>query len=192
MSSSNALAPGRLPELDVGFVGPDRLVNDKPVFDMSSLRSILEKARRAVLRRGAPVDEVDDLVQEAFLRVEVYERERTVRSREALLVTAAVNLSRDSARRRRQSPIVDIDTDLSTIIDRTPAPDEIVRAQARLRRAAEGLDRLPERTRRILLTRRLDGKSFKEIAETEGMTVAAVEKQVARATLELMKWMDGW
>jgi RNA polymerase sigma-70 factor (ECF subfamily) len=159
---------------------------------MSSLRNILEKARRAVLRRGAPVDEVDDLVQEAFLRVEAYERERTVRSREALLVTAAVNLSRDSARRRRHSPIVDIDADLSTIIDRTPAPDEIVRAQARLRRAAEGLDRLPERTRRILLARRLDGKGFKEIAEAEGMTVAAVEKQVARATLELMKWTDGW
>ena len=159
---------------------------------MSSLRDILDKARRTLLRRGAPVDEVDDLVQEAFLRVEAYERDRTVRSREALLVTAAVNLSRDSARRRRHSPIVDIDADLSTIIDRTPAPDEIVRAQARLRRAAEGLERLPQRTRRILLSRRLDGRSFKEIAEAEGMTVAAVEKQVARATLELMKWTDGW
>lgn len=153
---------------------------------------MLDKARRTLLRRGAHVDEVDDLVQEAFLRVDAYEREREVRSREALLVTAAVNLSRDSARRRRQSPFVDVDADLSTIIDRTPAPDEIVRAQARLRRAAEGLDRLPERTRRILLTRRLDGTSFKAIAEAEGMTVAAVEKQVARATLELMKWMDGW
>jgi RNA polymerase sigma-70 factor (ECF subfamily) len=159
---------------------------------MSSLRNILEKARRTLLRRGAHVDEVDDLVQDAFLRVEAYEREREVRSREALLVTAAVNLSRDSARRRRQSPFVDVDADLSTIIDHTPAPDEIVRAQARLRRAAEGLDRLPERTRRILLARRLDGQSFKDIAAAEAMTVAAVEKQVARATLELMKWMDGW
>ncbi len=153
---------------------------------------MLEKARRAVLRRGAPVDEVDDIVQEAFLRVEAYERKQVVKSREALLVTAAVNLSLDGARRRRQSPFVDFDADLSTIIDRTPAPDEIVRAQARLRRASEGLDRLPEKTRRILLSRRLDGRGFKEIAEAEGMTVAAVEKQVARATLELMKWMDGW
>ncbi len=159
---------------------------------MAPLQNILEKARRALLRRGAPIDEVDDLVQEAFLRVEAYERKQVVKSREALLVTAAINLSVDSARRRRLSPIVDFSDDLSAIIDRTPPPDEIVRAQARLRRCAEGLNRLPEKTQRILLSRRLDGLSFKEIAEAENMSVAAAEKQVARATLELMKWMDGW
>ncbi|MFN3817234.1 sigma factor-like helix-turn-helix DNA-binding protein, partial [Brevundimonas sp.] len=46
---------------------------------------------------------------------------------------------------------------------------------------------LPERTRRILLKRRLDNMSYAEIAMSEDMTVAAVEKTVARATLQLMK-----
>ncbi|EGF91669.1 RNA polymerase sigma factor, sigma-70 family protein [Asticcacaulis biprosthecium C19] len=159
---------------------------------MSPLQAMLEKARRALLRRGVLMQDTDDIVQDAFLRVEEYERKQHVRSREALLVTAAVNLSMDRARRRRDSPFVDVADELLQVADRTPPPDEIVRAQARLRRAAEGLDTLPERTRRILLSRRLDGLSFKQIAQTEGMTVAAVEKQVARATLELMKWMDGW
>ncbi len=40
--------------------------------------------------------------------------------------------------------------------------------------------------------RRLDNLSYAEIAEAEGMTVAAVEKQVARATLQLMEWMEEW
>lgn len=153
---------------------------------------MMDKARRALLRRGILNQDAEDLVQEAFLRVEEYERRQEVRSREALLVTAAVNLSMDRARRRRDSPFVDVAGELLAVADQTPAPDEIVRAQARLRRAAEGLNSLPEKTRRILLSRRLDGLSFKDIAAAESMTVAAVEKQVARATLELMKWMDGW
>jgi RNA polymerase sigma-70 factor (ECF subfamily) len=153
---------------------------------------MLEKARRAVLRKGVLSQDADDLVQEAFLRIEVYERKQMIKSHEAMLVTTAVNLSLDKARRRKHSPFVEFTEDLLTAADDAPAPDEIVRAQARLRRAAEGLDRLPERTRRILLSRRLDGKSFKDIAASEGMSVAAVEKQVARATLELTKWMDEW
>jgi RNA polymerase sigma-70 factor (ECF subfamily) len=40
--------------------------------------------------------------------------------------------------------------------------------------------------------RRLDDLSYAEIARRERMSVAAVEKQVARATLQLMRWMNGW
>lgn len=153
---------------------------------------MLEKARRAVLRKGVLSQDADDLVQEAFLRVEAYERKQMIKSHEAMLVTTAVNLSLDKARRRKHSPFVEFSEDMLGTADDAPPPDEVVRSQARLRRASEGLDRLPERTRRILLSRRLDGKSFKDIAAAEGMSVAAVEKQVARATLELTKWMDEW
>ncbi len=59
---------------------------------MPSLTEILAKARRAVLRRGVSEEDADELVQEAFLKVEHYERSHVARSREALLVKAAVNL----------------------------------------------------------------------------------------------------
>jgi RNA polymerase sigma-70 factor (ECF subfamily) len=48
---------------------------------------------------------------------------------------------------------------------------------------------LAPRTRRILLKRRLDNMSYAEIAAAENMSVAAVEKHVARATLQLVNWM---
>jgi RNA polymerase sigma-70 factor (ECF subfamily) len=159
---------------------------------MAAWTQMLEKARRAILRRGVLSQDADDLVQEAFLRVEACEQKQMIRSHEAMLVTTAVNLSLDKARRRKYSPFVEFTEDLLTAADDAPPPDEIVRARHRLRRAAEGLDRLPDRTRRILLSRRLDGKSFRDIAAAEGMSVAAVEKQVARATLELTKWMEEW
>ena len=158
---------------------------------MPSLAEMLAKARRAVLRRGVSEEDADELVQDAFLKIEQYEQRHEARSREALLVTAAVNLSIDRARRRARSPFVEI-ADFHAIADMTPDPGEVVEQQARLRHAAAGLAQLPERTRRILLQRRLDGLSYAQIAEAEDMSVAAVEKQVARATLQLMQWMAEW
>ena len=158
---------------------------------MPNLAAMLAKARRAVLRQGVSDQDADEVVQEAFLKVEQFERAQVARSREALLVRTAVNLSIDRRRRRARAPFADV-ANLHDIADSMPDPAQIVEQQARLRQAAAGLDALPERTRRILLKRRLDGLSYAEIAASENMSVAAVEKQVARATLQLMKWMDGW
>jgi len=57
---------------------------------MNALGEMLRKARAAVLRRGVASDEADDLVQEAFLRLEGYERANAMRSKEAFLVSAAM------------------------------------------------------------------------------------------------------
>jgi RNA polymerase sigma factor (sigma-70 family) len=152
---------------------------------------MLAKAKRAVVRRGVAEQDADELVQEAFLRIERYERDRTARSQEALLVTAAVNLSIDRKRRDARAPFADT-PDLHNIADAMPDPAQIMEQQRRLEHARAGLETLPERTRRILLRRRLENASYAEIAADEGMSVAAVEKQVARATLQLMQWMEGW
>lgn len=156
-----------------------------------SLAEMLAKARKVVRRRGASEQDAEELVQEAFLKIEQYEQAHSARSREALLVTAAVNLSIDRARRRSRAPFAEVD-DIQAIADCRPDPAHVVEQRARLRHAAEGLARLPERTRNILLSRRLDDASYLEIARAQGMSVAAVEKQVARATLRLMEWMEGW
>ncbi|MBY8829536.1 RNA polymerase sigma factor [Hephaestia mangrovi] len=159
---------------------------------MPSLSEMLSKARRAVLRHGVSEADADELVQEAFLKIEQYERAHQARSREALLVKAAVNLSIDQLRRRARAPFVGHDG-IDLLADQSqPDPSQIVEERARLRHASRGLETLPERTRRILLMRRLDDLSYAEIARREQMSVAAVEKQVARATLQLMRWMDGW
>ncbi|WP_431470631.1 RNA polymerase sigma factor [Sphingosinithalassobacter sp. LHW66-3] len=158
---------------------------------MPTLAEMLQKARRAVVRQGIPEQDADELVQDAFLKLELYQRKSQARSQEALLVTAAVNLSIDRQRRNARAPFADGE-DLRHIADVTPDPGQIVEQQQRLRHAAAGLAQLPERTRRILLKRRLENMSYAEIARDEEMSVAAVEKQVARATLQLMQWMSQW
>jgi RNA polymerase sigma factor (sigma-70 family) len=159
---------------------------------MSAISDMLKKARSVVLRRGAPPEDADDIVQEAFARMEAYTRVHEVRSKEAFLVNAASNVARDYARKKRNAPFATGAFDIEAIADREPGPDEALRSQERLRRAKAGLDQLNPTTRRVLLAQRLDGLTYVEIARREGLTVANVEKQIARAMIFLTKWMDGW
>jgi RNA polymerase sigma-70 factor (ECF subfamily) len=157
---------------------------------MSQLNQMLRHVRAVLRRRGVADQDAEDLVHEAFLKVERYERRHSVRSQEALLVRTAVNLSIDEQRRERRTPFAT--GNVFVIADAAPDPEQVLQSQARLNHAAVGLAKLPERTRRILLRRRLDGVSYATIAKEEGMSIPAVEKQVARATLEMMNWMEQW
>ncbi|MEP6899178.1 MAG: sigma-70 family RNA polymerase sigma factor [Rhodanobacter sp.] len=150
---------------------------------------MLRKVRAVVLRRGVAPQDADDLVQEAFVRLETYTRKHEIRSQEAFLVTTAVNLSRDRARHRARVPVDDEGFDILSLADAAPLPEDLLLSQERLRRAGSGLQRLDPQTRRCLLAKRLDGLTAAQIAERENLSVAAVEKRVARALLFLTQWM---
>lgn len=156
---------------------------------MSGLSTMLGKVRAVVLRHGVAPQDADDLVQEAFVRLESYARKQEIRSREAFLVTAAVNLSRDKARHRARVPVDNEGFDILSLADAAPQPEEQLLTQERLRRIGSGLDRIDPQSRRILLAKRLDGLTAAKIAERENLSVAAVEKRVARALLFLTQWM---
>jgi len=159
---------------------------------MSNLLNTFRKVRAALLRRGVAMDDADDLVHDAFVRVSRYEQAQVVRSRDAVLMRTAINLSVDRKRRARRAPLASGLDLLEQVADGCPQPDEVAIARRRLQRLRDGLENLSERSRRILLARRLDDVSVADIARAEGMTVAAVEKQIARATLRLTDWVDGW
>ncbi|MGI9361483.1 MAG: RNA polymerase sigma factor [Parasphingorhabdus sp.] len=97
--------------------------------EKSKLGEMLRKVRAALLRRGVSYDEVEDLVQEAFLKVEQYERKQSVRSREAMVMTAAVNLLIDKARRDLRAPFTD-HHDVQALADLVPNPEQIIYEQS--------------------------------------------------------------
>jgi RNA polymerase sigma-70 factor (ECF subfamily) len=160
---------------------------------MDPIRQIYKKLRRTVIRNGAPSDDADDIVQEAFARLEVYAQSHKVQNQEAFLMQVALNINRDQAKRRARGPIasVPLKIPLDAIADLTPQPDEIVHARERLRHAKAGLGQLEDVTRRCLLAHRLEGMTYADIAAREGLPITTVEKRVARALLSLSKWMDG-
>jgi RNA polymerase sigma factor (sigma-70 family) len=156
---------------------------------MNDVRKMLRKVRAVVMRQGAHPQDADDIVQEAFARLESYMRAHELRSQEAFLITTAVNVGRDQARRDAHRRPGFEPLDLSAIVDSAPQPEERLHAHERLRRASSGLMQLDPLTRRCLLAHRVEGQTFPQIALTEKMSVAAVEKRVARAVMFLTQWM---
>jgi RNA polymerase sigma factor (sigma-70 family) len=149
------------------------------------------RVRAALLRRGRTRDEADDLVQEAWIRLAVYERDNAVAEPEAFLMRAALNLSIDEQRSRaaRGEHVL---VDELRLVDTAPGTEATVLARERLARLVICLGQLGEKTRTLYLEHRIDGMSYLQIAQKHGISVSAVEKHVARATWKITCWMEGW
>lgn len=154
-------------------------------------RSAFSRVKSALMRRGRSEADADDLVQEAWIRLTRYERDHAVDQPEAFLMRAALNLSID-AHRQRQVRGEDVAIEDVVLIDATPSAEAMLLARERLARLSQGLARLNDKTRAIFLALRVDGLSYQEIARQHRISVSAVEKHVAKATLQITAWMEGW
>ncbi|MCE4554021.1 RNA polymerase sigma factor [Roseateles cellulosilyticus] len=153
---------------------------------------ILAKVRGALRRRGRTEQEVEDLVQEAWLRLVRYDDEKQpVDHPEAFLMQVALNLSVNQYREsvcRGEHVVVEEDV----LIDTAPSAESVLLAKERVARLSVGISRLPDRTREIFLAHRVDGLSQVEIAKLYGLNTTSVHHHIAKATLRLTSWMDGW
>jgi len=157
---------------------------------MDEVKLLVVKLRRLLRSRGRSVDDTDDLIQEAFLRLQLYCREHAVQKPEAFLVRTALNLSADQSRRERLARIQPGALETLALIDPSPAPDAVYDGQKRLLHWVAGINALSPRQREVLLLNRTEGYSFMQIAERLGITLSMVEKHAAKAVLFLADWMD--
>ena len=157
---------------------------------MDEVKLLRIKLRRLLRSRGRSVDDTDDLIQEAFLRLQLYCREHAVQKPEAFLVRTALNLSADQGRRERRARIQPGALETLELIDPSPAPDAVYEGQKRLQHWMAGINALSPRQREVFLLNRTEGYSFIQIAERLGITLSMVEKHAAKAVLFLTDWMD--
>src|SRR5688572_24509661 len=157
---------------------------------MDEVQPLLLKLRRLLRSRGRSIDDTDDLIQEAFLRLQLYCRDHTIERKEAFLVRTALNLSTDQARQEHRVCIERGLLEKLPLIDPKPAPDEVYAGQKRLLHWQQGLAALSPRRREVFLLNRVEGYSFPQIAQRLGITLSMVEKHAAKAVLFLTEWMD--
>lgn len=141
-----------------------------------------ERALRAHLRGAFPaVRDVDDLVQESYLRVWRARTAQPIRLAKAFLFKVARHLALDLVRRDRISPI-ELVGDLSALLVIEDRPDvaETVSNRERIRLLAEAIDSLPARCRAIVILRKLKCISQKEVATQLGLSEKTVEAQLIR------------
>lgn len=133
---------------------------------------------RYVHRLLGDPDAVDDVVQEAFVRL-LSRPDLEGEPARLWLFTVATNLVRDrgrmTARRARLLSAAAIEPESSNLPDRDVERKEKVSA---VRRA---LDRIPERDRQLLMMRE-EGFRYHEIAQAVGVAPGSVGTLIARAT----------
>jgi RNA polymerase sigma factor (sigma-70 family) len=156
---------------------------------MPDVRLLFGKLRRLLKSRGRSAHDIDDLMQEAFLRLQVYCKDHAVEHTEAFLVRTVLNLSAEQGRKSRTTERMTADLEVLGLVDLAPSPDEVLAAQQRVQRLQQGLQRLRPRSREVFLMNRADGYSYVQIAQQLGISVSMVEKHIARASFFLRDWM---
>ena len=141
-----------------------------------------ESSLRSWLRGLFPsLPDMDDLVQESYVRLLRAKEAGKVGYAKAYLFTTARNAALDIFRRRQ---VVSIDAvgDLqdSTVLDERPGIADAVSKQQELDLLAEAVRGLPDRCRQTLTLRLLYGMSHKEIAAELKISEHTVKAQLAK------------
>ncbi|WP_081798988.1 RNA polymerase sigma factor [Novosphingobium resinovorum] len=141
-----------------------------------------EGALRARLRHMAvPDGEIDDIVQDAYVKIACLREVSHIRNGRAYFFATARSVLLDRIRRER---IVRIDSlteaDALALADDDPGPERRASARQELERVRQLIAALPERCRAIFELRRIQGISQREIAERLGVPEHTVEAQAVR------------
>jgi RNA polymerase sigma-70 factor (ECF subfamily) len=147
---------------------------------------------RRIVKRTHGRPDAEDLLHTAFLRLEQYRAQHAVEDPAAFLIQTAVNIGVDVQRRERFTAGESVETQCFAMVDPAPLQDEVIEARARLQRVTEGLARMSPRTRQVFLLHRIDGLKYRDIAERLEISQSAVEKHIAKASLFLAQWTEGW
>ena len=144
-------------------------------------RNTVAPLRRFLTRMLGDPAEAQDVAHDAYLRVfPVTEAQRADRP-EALLYTTARRLALNRIKRRKIAPFAAGEFDPDTASSHTPdAAQQLIKNQERQRLQA-AIDDLPPGCRSVLLLRKVELLSHREIADRLGIAISTVEKQHARA-----------
>jgi RNA polymerase sigma factor (sigma-70 family) len=155
---------------------------------MQRLGQYLRKMRSVLYRRGRRRDEIEDLMQDAFVRLLEYcERGAEVREPEAVLVRTVLRLSMNHDRDAHHNLYVRESVEDLVLIDPGPAPEEVLAADQCLQEMRRTLDSVGHRTREVFFLHRLHGLSYAQIGQQLDMPVSTVEKHIARAMTVLLE-----
>jgi RNA polymerase sigma factor (sigma-70 family) len=139
---------------------------------------------RRQFQRLTPSD-VDDLMQDAYLRLCDVEFARIVNGR-AYLVSILRNLLAEQARKARIVPMERLgEIEALRIPSEEPGPDRRAGAQQELEQLERIVSQLPKRCRRAFELWTFRGLSLRQVADEMNVTVKAVQKHLAAALVRI-------
>jgi RNA polymerase sigma-70 factor (ECF subfamily) len=155
--------------------------------DIAAFEQLVERHQALVIgtvgRMLGSNSDVEDVAQQVFVRVwKSAGRYRPTAKFTTWLLTITRNLVFNEARRRKRHPgdLLDVHEDSAGRI-----PDEQLLENELQREIDRATLALPEKQRMAVVLRRYEGKSYEEIGEVLGLSIAAVKSLLFRARTEL-------
>jgi len=142
-----------------------------------------EPALRAYLRtQFGSLSDHDDVVQDTYVRLLRAKERGPIASARGLLFATARNAARDLIRRRAVAQTFPItESDASCVFDEAPGVAETVSRRQESDLLAAAIAELPPRCREILVLRKFENLSHREIAQRLGIAEHTVEAQLTKA-----------
>lgn len=145
---------------------------------------------RAV-RRIVGQHDVEDILQEAFVRSFEAEGRQTIRDARAFLMRTARNLALDHVSRaayRTTGPMNRADEE--NFVDGAALPDAQVDSERRFLLFCQAVGGLPEQCRRVFVLHKVYGMSHEEIAARLGIAQSTIQKHIAKGLLLCFEQMQ--
>ena len=136
------------------------------------------------------VREVDDVVQESYLRIWSARAAQPIASTKAFLFKIARHLAIDLVRRERVSPFQPVrDFGGLSVIKEGRSAVEALDVEEKIHLLAAALATLPDRCREITVLHKLEAIPQKEIAERLGLSPRTVEVEVAQGVKRIEAYL---
>ncbi|HVW67800.1 MAG TPA: RNA polymerase sigma factor [Steroidobacteraceae bacterium] len=135
-------------------------------------------------------EDIEDLVQETYVRLYSLPDFREVESPKALLFRIAHNLAVERARRQK-AQATDTMGDLTTldVYSSEAPPDEQTDTRRRFESFCAAVDRLPPLCRRVFVLRKVHKLSHAEISAVLGVSASTIEKHVAKGLVRCRDYL---
>lgn len=150
---------------------------------------------RYIRRNWSNEAEVHDLRHEVYVRVLECSVDHVPLQPKAFLFTTARNHLINCAKRGQIISFESVvDLEASTLPVDAVTPERIHSARDELKRVYAALERLPPRYRNVVMLRKVDGLSQREVAARLGLSVGTVEQYLIfgmRALIDLMQGGSG-
>jgi len=156
-------------------------------------RSFIENngfLKRFLARFLSEQQDIDDVVQETYLRAYSAVANKELEQPKAFLFRIARNIALNELTRKSRQ-ITDYIEDCHPSFDggEQPSAEMEVEAQQALGVYCEAVATLPEKCRRVYLLRKIHGLSHQEIATRMGLSLSSVEKYLRQGLLECRSYI---
>ena len=141
-----------------------------------------ERSLRAYLHVAAPgAVDVEDLLQESYLRLLRARETGPIRCVKALLFVIARHAVQDAVRHKLSNRVIpSTEIDLFPVLDDSAGVVDLVSRRQEQALLAEAIRALPERCREVLILRKIHGLPQKEISARLGISENTVESLASR------------